>query len=504
MTAEQLPNDIQLLKAIIERQRRDIVYLEELIKLFQYKKFASANESMHPGERLLFDEAEVETPEAAEPNRDRKPSPKQSQGRKPLPEVIPRVDKLIDLDDEQKICPTTGRALRRVSEEISERLDIIPAKLQVIRTIRPKYTCDCGQCGFYIAPIPASAIPKSIATAGLLAYIATAKYADALPLYRQEEILQRIGCDLPRSTLSSWMIKCGNLVTPLIDLMRKKMLESPLVQCDETPVQVLKGTGKKPTSKSYMWVQAKWGGIGERIVLYKFDPSRSGEVPLRLFEGYRGYVQTDGYEGYSAVAQKPGITHVGDWVHVRRKFHDVVKAGSSSSKAKLAEKALVFIAELYRIESEIEQLPHFEKLQIRQSQSREIVNSMKLWTDEVSAQVPPKSLIGKALSYFQKQWPKLCYFINDLNVGLDTNAVENAIRPFAIGKKNWLFSDTAKGADASANLYSLIITAKSNQIEPYEYLRLIFEKIPTCESVEDLEALLPWTIVQNQALEAGC
>lgn len=496
--AADLPEDVNQLKSIIYRLQRDVAYLEELVKLFQHKKFSSGSESnRHPGERCIFDEAEetvasfgeCEGTEQEKPRPHSDSSSGRKSGRKPLPDIIPRVDRLIDLPEDQKFCPYSGAALRKVGEEISEQLDIVPAKLQVIRTIRPKYSCSCGRCGFHVASMPLQAIPKSMATPGLLAYIATAKYADALPLHRQEGILQRIGCDLPRATLASWMIKCGTLVTPVINLMREKLLEAPLVYCDETVVQVLKGTEKKPTSKSYMWVQAKWGGVGDRIVLYNYRNSRSGEIPLRLFEGYQGYVQTDGYDGYSRLALVPGIIHVGDWVHVRRKFHDVIKSGA---KGGLASIALEYISALYKIELEIKSRSPDEIVQARQSRSKAVLMEMRAWADEAALKVPPKSLIGKAFSYFNQQWPKLSHFIDDAKVGLDTNAVERSIRPFAIGRKNWIFSDTASGAEASANLYSLIITAKANNLNPYEYLQRLFKEIPYCQSAEDFDRLMPW------------
>ncbi|RYZ89877.1 MAG: IS66 family transposase [Proteobacteria bacterium] len=383
---------------------------------------------------------------------------------------------------------------------VSEKLDIIPAVIQVIRTIRIKYACSCGfdDCKFHIAPLPPQPIPKSNASAGLLAYIATAKYADHCPLNRQEEILQRIGCDLPRSTLASWMMRAGELVTPLINLMRDRLLDAPLVFCDETPVQVHKGTGKRPTSKSYMWVQAKWGGIGERIVLYNYDPTRKAEVAKRLFEGYRGYVQTDGYEGYSALDNIERITLVGDWVHVRRKFHDVTKASDKSEKALLANFALKSIAEIYAIESELKDRNLSDVLEIRKAKTKPIVEKLKSWADEQRDKVPPKSLIGKAIHYFLSQWPKLGYFLDDPIVGPDTNVVENAIRPFAIGRKNWMFSDTARGADSSANLFSLVITAKANGIDPYSYLRLVFSELPKAKTLEDFEGLLPDRFLASQ------
>ena len=511
-THEQLAAEIEELKKVllsrehvIELQKREIGYLSQQVAFFKATQYTPKTEKWK-GQPELFNEAELNASEEADEvvfetgSTDEASKKRRRPKRKPLPDTFKRIEEIIDLSEAEKICPHTGLPFRKVGEEVSEKLDIIPAVIQVIRTIRIKYACSCGfdDCKFHIAPVPPQPIPKSNASPGLLAYIATAKYADHCPLNRQEEILQRIGCDLPRSTLASWMMRTGELVTPLINLMRDKLLESPLVFCDETPVQVHKGSGKRATSKNYMWVQAKWGGIGERIVLYNYDPTRKAEVAKRLFEGYRGYVQTDGYEGYSGLDHIDGITLVGDWVHVRRKFHDVTKASDKSEKALLANFALDRISDIYAIEKEAKDKSLAEILEIRREKTVPIVEELKLWADEQRDKVPPKSLIGKAIQYFLGQWPKLGYFLNDPVVGPDTNIVENAIRPFAIGRKNWMFSDTARGADASANLFSLVITAKANGIDPYSYLKKVFAELPKAEILADFERLLPDRFLASQ------
>lgn len=488
----------------IARLLEDVAYLEEVVKLFRHQKFGAKSEAnRHPGEQLLFNESETDgEPDAIKDTETSESKPREGSAkikgkptRKPLPCRIPRIERIIDLPEHEKICSVSGRPLHRIGEEITEQLDIVPAKVQVIRTIRPKYACSCGDCAPKSMRLPPQPIPKSMASPGLLAFIATAKYADGMPLYRQEEILQRIGCDIPRTTLASWMIRCGKLVTPLINLLREKMLSGPLVQCDETPVQVLKVPGKKPTSKSFMWVTASGGGDKNRIVLYQFASSRSAEVPLKIFKGYKGYVQTDGYEGYSQLALVPGIVHVGDWVHVRRKFKDAIKGLKIGKKATFAEHALDAIKELYRIESE--STDSSTRLYFRQTQSRKVIEDLRIWLDISLHKVPPKSLTGKALAYMDGQWPKLIRFLDDPVIGLDTNPVENAIRPFALGRKAWLFSDTIKGADASAALYSLVITARANDIEPYDYLTHIFSELPKSSSTDDIEQLLPWYFSSN-------
>lgn len=502
---EHLINKIETLQAVIAsndremaRLREDVAYLEELVKLFRHQKFGSKSEAnRHPGEQLLFNEAEVDgdtvpadpEPESAEAQPGTS-KPKGKPSRKALPERLPRVEKIIDLPEHEKVCPTSGKPLHRIGEEVTEQLDIVPAKIQVLRIIRPKYACSCGDCVPKSMQLPPQPIPKSMASPGLLAFVTTAKYADGMPLYRQEGILQRIGCDIPRTTLASWMMRCGVLVTPLINILREKMLQGPLVQCDETPIQVLKVPGKKATSKSFMWVTASWDENGKKIVLYEFASSRSSDIPLKIFKGYKGYVQTDGYEGYSRLGLVPGIVHVGDWVHVRRKFKEAIKGQKTGSKATFAEYALNAIKELYRIENEC--LDPAARLYQRQTQSKKVVDDLRTWLDMALHKIPPKSLTGQALAYMDGQWPKLIRFLDDPVIGLDTNPVENAIRPFALGRKAWLFSDTVKGANASAALYSLVITARANGVEPYEYLTHIFAELPKATSAADIEVLLPW------------
>lgn len=399
-------SEIETLRALlvqkdkeIARQRDDIAYLEELVRLFRHQKFGSKSEAnRHPGEQLLFNEAEIDAePELQDTTMDDgddskagTAKPRGKPARKALPERIPRIERIIDLPDHEKICSVSGKLFQRIGEEVTEQLDIVPAKVQVFRIIRPKYACSCGECVPKSMPLPPQPIPKSMASPGLLAFVATAKYADSMPLYRQEGILQRIGCDIPRATLASRMIRCGDLVTPLINLLRDKILEGPLVYCDETPVQVLKGTGKKPTSKSFMWVTARHGEDGRKIILYEFARSRTSDIPLRIFRGYKGYAQTDGYEGYAQLGLTPGITLVGDWVHVRRKFVEAVKGKKAGVKESYAQHAIDEIKRLYLIEDECTGPDPGARLQTRQTKSRKVIDDLRMWLDTALAKVPPK------------------------------------------------------------------------------------------------------------------
>ncbi len=509
---ESLPNDVLALKALvlehanqvtqleIENQRHQarIHCLEEQLNILRAQRFDKSSEKSAPGQMDLFNKAEVTQCDAAEreapleetvavPEHTRKKT-----GRKPLPPDLPRVDLIHDLPECEKTCVHDGTGLVEIGEAVCEQLDIIPAQVRVLRHIRKKYACPCCEMGVKTAPLPAQPIPKSLASAGLLAQVAVSKYQDALPLYRQEQILKRIGIALPRATLARWMIQIGDRVQPLINLLHETLLSENLIQMDETTVQVLKETGKTAPSKSYMWVQ-KGGPPKAPMVLYHYRDSRNQQNPLQLLDGFQGYLQTDGYEGYTAVGTQPGVIQVGCFAHARRKFDEAVKAQGKKGKPKAgkATKGLAFIQKLYRIEMTLKQASVEMRFQTRQTQAVPLLAEMRTWLDQSIQSVPPQSAIGKALHYLNNQWPKLIRYCDDGRLNIDNNAVERAIRPFVTGRKNWLFSDTVKGAKASANLYSLIETAKANNLEPYHYLRHLFKELPAAQTLEDLEQLLP-------------
>jgi transposase len=504
------PDDVKALQELvrlqqsqIEEHKDRIAFLEEFVRLLKHKRFGRSSEQGSASQLGLFNEAEcaVDSDDEEEEVVTVAAHERKKRGRKPLPSWIPRVDIIHDLPEDEKFCKHDGHRLQEMGQETFEQLEFIPATIQVLRHVRPKYACPKCKTGIQIAPPPPQLIPKSIATPSLLAYVTVSKYADGLPLYRQEKMLQRGGIDLPRATLASWMVRAGESVQALINLMREEMLSGEILQCDETRFQVLKEPGKPATSQSYLWVQR--GGTEERpLLLYDYDPSRSGEVPKRLLEGFSGYLQTDGYEGYNAVCSAYGLTHVGCWSHARRKFDEALKAqgknrkkGSKrSAKESKALQGLSFIQKLYRIERQIADKPPDERHRIRQERSKPVLERLRQWLDGSLGAVPPQSLTGKALGYLDKQWPKLIRYLDDGRLQIDTNLVENAIRPFVVGRKAWLFADTVGGAQASANLYSIIETAKANGLEPYAYLHHIFTELPKVTTLEKIEELLPHRI----------
>lgn len=505
---DNLPNDVEALKRLLEekeqlleRYKAKTQSLQEQLNLLIAKRFGRSCEKSDTQQLGLFNEAEAALDEQAQASA-AEPEPltvlahtRNKPGRKPLPEYIERVEVVHDLPEADKRCPHDGTPLERIGEAVSEQLDVIPAKVQVLRHVRPTYACPCCREGINTAPMPPQPIPKSLASPGLLAHICTAKYVDALPLYRQEAILKRAGIELPRATLANWMIRLGELVLPLINLLRDNLLDYDLVQMDETTVQVLKEKDKAPASQSYLWVQ-RGGPPGRAVVLFDYEPTRGGAVPVRLLEGYRGYVQCDGYEGYGAVGQREGIVLAGCWAHARRKFDEAIKAQGKKAKTKSgrATRGLGFIQKLYRIEKLASELTPQERYVLRQQQAVPLLAEIRAWLDNSLHQVPPQSAVGKALHYLDRQWAKLVRYTEDGRLPIDNNAAERAIRPFVIGRNNWLFSDTVNGAQSSARLYSLILSAKANGHEPYRYLRHVFEHLPAAASVEDFEALLPYNV----------
>ena len=506
--AEKLPDTVEALRALVlerdaELEARDaeIAQLREYVRLLRHQRFGTKSEKVHPDQLRIFNEAEQGVAAVQAKGDDEICVPAHSRrkgGRRALPESLPCIEVLHDLSEEEKVCTRDGSALVEIGREQSEQLEIIPAKLRRVRHIRPKYACPTCKQGVKVAPVPPAPIPKSIASPALLAHVATQKFVDGMPLYRQEVALKRIGVELPRSTLASWMVKVGRLAQPLINLLHEEILATGFVQVDETRFQVLKEPGRKATSLSYLWV-LRAGGRARPGVVYHYDPSREGEVAEQLLEGFQGYLQSDGYGGYDAVGEREGVVHVGCFAHTRRKFHEALEAQGGGEKAKggkdsKARQGFDRIRALYLVERELRDATPQERHQARLERSKPLLDEMREWLDGSLGTAPPQSLTGKALTYLNNQWPKLVRVLEDGRLPLDTNDVENAIRPFVVGRKAWLFADTVAGAEASANLYSLVETAKANGIEPFAYLRLVFERLPAATQLADFEALLPYNV----------
>ena len=480
-----------------------IEYLEERIRLLQNELFGRKSEKLPKEDRdqlLLFNEVEIEK----EAQDNALPDEiviaeyrRKKRGRKPLPQDLPRVEVIHDLSEDEKVC-ACGSHLSRIGEEVCEKLDIIPAKVRVLRHIRYKYACkncegiESDGPTVKIAAAPVELIPKSIATSGLLAHLLVAKFEDALPFFRQEKIFARMGIELSRATMCNWAVKVAERIKPLMELLHQEIRSGPLINIDETPVQVLSEPGRSNTSKSYMWVY-RGGDPQKPVLIYQYQPSRSGQVPLIFLKGYQGFVQTDGYSGYDLLGRQVGIRLVGCWAHVRRKFLEIIKAKPNPKKKGHAEEALDYIRRLYAIEKQatVYELSSDQLYCLRQDAAKPILNDFKSWLLQMSTLTPPKGLLGKAVNYTLHNWDRLARYIQDARLRPDNNLAENAIRPFVLGRKNWLFSGHPNGAEASAAIFSLIETAKANGLKPYEYFRFLFEKLPHVESQENYRKLLP-------------
>ena len=484
----------------------EIKILNEQIQCLRDKLFGKKTEkiSRDDGQLSLFDIPEPECPLLEDPEETKVTShTRKKRGRKPLPANLPRIEVIHELSEEERQCGC-GCLKTYSGQEVSEQLDFIPAKVQVIQNIRYKYACkncegveDDGPT-ISIARMPEQMIPKSIATPGLLAHVLTAKFADALPFYRQEKQFSRIGVELPRSTMCNWAMKVAQACEILMGFMQAMILQGAVINIDETTVQVLKVPKR---SKCYMWV-FKGGTPDKPIILFQYHPTRSGDVALQFLDGYQGIVQTDGYSGYNFLDTMIGIIHVACWVHARRKFTDVIKALGRKKGTPLsgnAGTALKYISKLYKIEKQAKEkgLSPEEIYKERQEKAVPLLDEFKKWLDVKVEQAPPKSLLGKAIGYTLNQWHRLIRYTEDGNVGPDNNVVENAIRPFVIGRKNWLFSCTTEGANASACIYSLIETAKANGLEPYWYLKYLFENLPEAMTADEFKALMPQNIDKN-------
>lgn len=489
-------------EAKIKERERYIRLLEEALRLMRAEKYGASRERLGeaPGQRGLFNEAEAamdvldavgfEPPLDATPLREDK-APAKSPGRKALPAHLPRVEVRHELSALERMCGC-GSALTEIGAETSEQLDYIPAKIQVIRHVRPKYACSHCHIGVKIAPVPAQFLPRSNISARMAAHLITSKFVDGLPFYRLETVLARHDIAMPRGTQAAVAIRGHEAIVPLINLMDERLRASGYIRIDETPLQVLKSGAESQQQR--IWVRVA-GPPGQRLILFDHDPSRSAQVAIRLLDGAHGYVQSDGYAAYDAAAASLQLTHVGCFAHARRHAFEAIQAlpKSEQNKNTAAHEIVRRIDALYSIEREIKHLNDDERRHARQTRSVPLLDSLHAFAHSLQNETLLSGKLGEAVAYLERQWPKLIRYVEDGCLAMDTNLVENSIRPFALGRKAWMFSDTTTGAKASAAWYSLTQTAKANGLEPFAYLCQLFERLPHAKTVEDFEALLPFS-----------
>lgn len=484
----------------LAKQNEIIHGLLERYEIAKRKQYGKSSEQS-PGGGETFNEAEEILDAAdktllAEADNKQVATVKSKPKRKPLPKELPRKVVTIDLPVDEQVCDCCHNSLHKIGEARSEKLEFVPAHMKVIETVRPKYACkQCEQTGtanhVKIASMPATPIPKGIATASLLSQLITAKYQYGLPLYRQEKMFNDYGINLSRQTMSDWLIRCSELLMPLYDVLKTKLLEQAVIHADETPLKVI----QEEKSTSYMWVyccgEDKLNSQqGQNIVLFDYQNSRAAQCPITFLDGYSNYLQVDGYIAY----EKTAAILAGCMAHARRKFIDA-KTAQGKNKTGKADVVLSLIGKLYGIEVNIKAKSSDEKHQIRQEKSKPTLDKIHGWIRNNKEKIPPKSKLGEALTYWHNQAHKLETYLSDGRINIDNNRAERAVKPFVIGRKNWLFSNTSRGANASAILYSFVETAKANGLLVDSYLQTCLDEL--AKKPDSLEHLLPWNIKQD-------
>jgi transposase len=485
-----LPDDPLALKQIIAQLQARNMFLEEQFRLAQQKQFGASSEA-HPAQGDLFNEAEVEQDEIEQEEVSTTKVVKKKPVRKKLPADLPREIVIHDIED--KNCTCCGHELHQMGDERSEKLDFIPAQVKVIEHVRLKYSCrHCEKegtaTGIQIAAVPPSPIPKGMATATLLSQIITSKYQYALPLYRQESLFKQYGIELSRKTMATWMMKSAELFIPLYTRLQTILRQQNVIQADETTLKVI----NEDKVKSYMWLYCTGSDSPTtspipNIVLYDYQAGRAGQCAADYLQGFSGYLHVDGYAGY----EKTTATLVGCWAHARRKFMEA-KTAQPKGKSGKADMALSMIQKLYRLETSLKDKAAQEKHLRRQKEAKPLLEKFEQWL--INQNIPPKSALGKATGYCKNQWPKLIRYIESGELNIDNNRAERAVKPFVIGRKNWLFSNTANGAKASAMLYSIIETAKANDLIPFDYIAHCLERLSGDVDEKTIEAMLPWNV----------
>lgn len=453
-------------------------------------KFAARSEQLHGAQGSLLEEtidadlealgvelAALRSPTPTQP-------PKEQPRRTPLPAHLPRVD--VRHEPERTVC-SCGCAMKRIGEDVSEKLDYTPGVFQVERHIRGKWACT--KCQTLIqAPVPAQVIDKGLPTGGLLAQVLVAKYADHQPLYRQEGIFARSGLALARSTLAQWVGICGVRLQPLVDALKAALLERSVLHADETPVAMLM-PGKGKTHRAYIWSYSSTAFDSLRAVVYDFAESRAAAHPKGFLEGWRGKLVCDDYSGYKGLFTE-GVIEVGCLAHARRKFNDLWV----NHQSPLAEEALQLFGKLYDVEREAQELSNEQRQRMRQLQSRPIADKLREWLLLQRQKATDGTAMAKAIDYNLGRWPALIRFLDDGALPIDNNWVENRIRPIALGRSNWLFAGSLRAGKRAAAVMSLIQSARLNGHDPYRYLRDVLERLPT-QPASRVGELLPhnWT-----------
>jgi transposase len=504
----ELPDDVATLRRLLAEREAMIAEQHETIHELQRENqglshrldvllrrvYGPSSERMDPDQLLLFGRRMAEAGERAESASDTSTdteapaSPRarrKGHGRRPLPDHLPRHRVEHPVDPAQRSCPCCGGERQRIGEAISEQLDYVPASLFVLEHVRPKLACKrCEEGGVATARRPAESqlIEKGLPGPGVVAQVIVSKHLDHLPLYRQERIFSRFGVELARSTMCGWMAEAAHLLEPLVKLMGQRILDSKVIHTDDTPVPVQeKGRGKTRTGRFWVYL----GDADHPYTVYDYTPSRSRDGPLKWLDGYEGYLQADAFAGYDELHRGGRVIEVGCWAHARRKFYD-----ARTSDAARSHHVLGLIRQLYAVEKRAKDLDAAERTELRQQESKPVLEQLQRYLLEEQEAVLPQSPMGEAITYTLNQWEALVRYADDGDLAIDNNAAERAIRPLAIGRKNYLFVGSDAGGRTAAILYSLVEGARRAGLDVWLYLRDLLTRLPSAP-MSQLPEFLP-------------
>lgn len=509
---QNLQDKISVQEQQIEELSAKLKWYEEQFRLSQNRRFGTSSEKTDPDQLSFFDEAEQEAdPKVPEPTveeityKRRKTKGKNDKMLEDLP--VETVE--YHLPEKDQACPQCNEHMHRMSKEIRKEIKVIPAQVKVVEHVRHVYACRSCEKSEISTPVvtasmPAPVLPGSFVSPSLMAFVMDRKYALALPLYRQEQQFKLFGIDLSRQTLANWMIRGANdWLVHLYNRMHAKLIEHDILHSDETSLQVLHEEGRTAANKSYMWMYAT-GHTDVPIYIYDYRTTRASKHPKNMLSGFKGYLHADGYNGYNGI---PNVKLVACFAHARRKFTDTLKAlpKGSVQTSSVAQEGLGYCNQLFHLEQKFKEKDADERYQLRLEQSQPVLEAFEAWLKSKKRQVLPKSALGQAIDYCLNLWDKLSAFLLDGRLEISNNRAERAIKPFVIGRKNFLFSNTPKGATASAIIYSVIETAKANGLSPFHYLSYLFEKLPNIDlnDVAQLDALLPWADTLPESCKAS-
>jgi transposase len=494
--ADSLPDDPATLKAMLLAERARAERLEQIIKELQRHRFGRRAEKL-PEDQLLLGLEEAEQIEASREAAQEESAPaermhraaKRRTNRGSLPAHLPRIETVVDIEDHA--CPCCGNALHRIGEDVSEKLDIVPAQLRVIIVRRPKYGCRACEEVVVQAHAPARLIEGGLPTERTVAQILVSKYADHLPLYRQAQIYARQGVTLDRSTLADWVGRAAWLLKPVHERLLSKLKESEKLFADETTAPVLDpGRGRTKIGQLFAYARddRPWGGRDPPGVAYVYAPDRKALRPIEHLAGFKGTLQVDGYGGYRVLAERGEVTLAFCWAHVRRRFYELAAAGP----APIASEALERIASLYAVESAIRGRSAEERHAVRNKKSKPILDDLEPWLRGKLELISQKTKLAEAIRYALSRWQGLIRFLGDGRIEIDSNVVERAIRPIALNRKNALFAGSDGGGEHWAVIASLIETCKLNSVDPNAYLADVTTKIVNGHPNSKIDDLLPW------------